>query len=78
MMIVFRNMYIYNYIATGDDNEYRLKQLTTVVAGLASKSEAVIAGTKEQLDSFLSDAWGKYIDGHHKNYQQLYTAIKLY
>ncbi|KAL5268537.1 hypothetical protein ACHWQZ_G002422 [Mnemiopsis leidyi] len=43
--------------AHGDDNEYRLKQLTTVVAGLASKSEAVIAGTKEQLDSFLSDAW---------------------
>ena len=46
--------------AAGEDDEYKLKQLTTVVAGLSDKSDAVIAGTKEQLDSFLSDAWGKF------------------
>ena len=44
----------------GDKEErFKLKQLSTVVAGLQSKSDAVKDGTKEQLDAFLSDAWGK-------------------
>ncbi|XP_063683500.1 atrial natriuretic peptide receptor 2-like isoform X1 [Bolinopsis microptera] len=43
------------------EDRFKLKQLSTVVASLAVQDDAIQEGTKEQLDSFLSDAWVFFI-----------------